>query len=268
MCQPGPHPGLHLRGAGPPERTDGEGRAGQPGGHVVVLLEQVGQVDLGREERRRDRAPERDHRRQPASYDERAGGQQRPHRDQHHHQRDRGRGVAERPSGSTREVEPDHGERHHRRQRQPATGGARRPASGRSTAARSAGSIAAVAASESATTPEEHPPPAGRLGHHTGHGRSDHRRDHPGGREGAEDARVVDGRVEARHQHVERDGHRAGAQSLQEPRRHEQLDRRRQPGQQQPEREHRRPTRAGAGSDRSGPPTSRPRPCRPRWPRA
>ena len=88
-----------------------------------MLLEQEGQVDLGREERRRDRTPERDHRRQPTSYDERAGGQQRPHGNQHHHQRDRGGGVAERASRSSREVEPHHGDRDHRRQRQPATGG-------------------------------------------------------------------------------------------------------------------------------------------------
>ena len=117
-----------------------------------MLLEQVGQVDLGREERRRDRAPERDHRRQPTSYDERAGRQQRPHRDQHHHQRDGGGDVAERASGAPREVQPDHGERDHRRQRQPATGGG--PAGvGLLDGPRSAGSIAAVAASESATTP-------------------------------------------------------------------------------------------------------------------
>ena len=163
VVEPGTEPGLHLRGAGPAERADGQGRPGQPRRHVVVLLEQVGQVDLGREERRRDGAAQRDHRRQPAAYDEGAGRQQRAYGEHHDHQRDR---RPPRSRARRRPVRPGRARPRHRPRRRSARAGRRvatEDGSGLSAMPRSAGSSIAGRRDRQRDDAEEDPAPAERL---------------------------------------------------------------------------------------------------------
>ena len=93
---------------------------------------------------------------------------------------------------------------------------------------------------------EEHPAPPEVLRDRAGRGRADQRRQHPGGREAPEHARVQHGRVEARHDHVERDRHRAPAEPLHQPAGHQDPHRRREAGHDQPRREQRDRQRQGS----------------------
>ena len=169
-------------------------------------------------------------------------------------------------SGASGEVEPDHGDRRPRRQRQPTDGG--RPGRLRAVGdAAQRGQHHAVAATESATTPRntQRQPYASATTPATLGPTID------GITQAAAKApKIRDGRSGRRcaRPDVERDGHRPGAQPLQEPRGHEQLDPRRQPREQQPAREHRHRGQQRQLAARSGPTTARRRPSPPRWPRA
>ena len=199
---------------------------------------------------------------------ERAGWQQRADGEQHDHQRDDGGDDAEsRPRpGRRRRVRPRH--------RPPRRLSASRPpvatddGSGLSRRPRSAGQQHAGRRDRERHDAEEDPAPPERLLDHAGHARPHHRRDHPGGREGAEDPRMVDGarRCARPRRRARRSSPRRRAPAgTARPR----TARSPEPARRAAARPRRPPPRpAAAAAARSGPTRARRRPSPRRWRRA
>ena len=251
-------PALHRGGGGPRDGAARERQSGEGGREGILLHQQVREVDLGAEERCRGQAARKDDAGEAPAGRQGSPRHQRADGDEGHDDGGDGHDSAghRKPGG---EVQAKHGERREGSPGQPAVArglarsrGGHVPRCGAlpcSTVGRCSdvGCSAQPAQGghdhqqgrhHQAHHAEEHPVPAEHLRHDAGGEGSHQRGNHPGRGKRGEDLRVQHGRIDPGDHHVQRHGHGAAAQALNQPARHEGRHGRRCSGDQQAQHEH------------------------------